>query len=98
MTHGAFPNTRLRRTRQADWIRRMVRETRIDPAQLIQPLFVAEGDLLGPVKSMPGQSRLSLAELKRDIWRTRSRRGRRMNRSRAMCFRRRFRCPDCGRF
>jgi porphobilinogen synthase len=67
VTHGAFPHTRLRRTRQADWIRRMVRETRIDPAQLIQPLFVAEGDLLGPVKSMPGQSRLSLAELKREV-------------------------------
>jgi porphobilinogen synthase len=64
---GAFPSTRLRRTRQADWIRRLVRETRLDPAQLIQPLFVAEGDLLGPVKSMPGQSRLSLAELKREV-------------------------------
>ncbi|HUR39895.1 MAG TPA: porphobilinogen synthase [Verrucomicrobiae bacterium] len=63
---GAFPNTRLRRTRQADWIRRMVRETRLDPAQLIQPLFVAEGALLGPVKSMPGVSRLSLGELRRE--------------------------------
>ena len=66
MTTGAFPSTRLRRTRQADWIRRMVRETRLDPAQLIQPLFVAEGDLAGPVKSMPGVRRLTLAELKRE--------------------------------
>jgi porphobilinogen synthase len=64
---GAFPNTRLRRTRQADWIRRMVRETRLDPAQLIQPLFVAEGDLTGPVKSMPGVARLSLAQLKAEV-------------------------------
>ena len=67
MTDGAYPRTRLRRTRQADWIRRMVRETRIDPAQLIQPLFVAEGKLLGPVPSMPGVRRLSLAELGREV-------------------------------
>ncbi len=63
MTHGSFPSTRLRRTRQADWIRRMVRETRLDPAQLIQPLFVAEGKLVGPVASMPGVERLSLTAL-----------------------------------
>jgi porphobilinogen synthase len=60
---GTFPNTRLRRTRQADWIRRMVRETRLDPAQLIQPLFVAEGKLVAPVPSMPGVERLSLTAL-----------------------------------
>ena len=35
------------------------------PEQLIQPLFVAEGDLVGPVKSMPGIARLSLGELQR---------------------------------
>jgi len=63
LTTGSYPNTRLRRTRQADWIRRMVRETRIDPAQLIQPLFVAEGKLVGPVASMPGVERLSLTAL-----------------------------------
>jgi porphobilinogen synthase len=60
---GTFPGTRLRRTRQADWIRRMVRETRLDPAQLIQPLFVAEGKLVAPVPSMPGVERLSLTAL-----------------------------------
>ena len=37
----------------------MVRETRLAPAQLIQPLFVAEGELCGSVKSMPGVERLS---------------------------------------
>ncbi|HUS25234.1 MAG TPA: porphobilinogen synthase [Candidatus Binatia bacterium] len=63
MTPGRFPATRLRRTRQSDWIRRLVRETRLDPAQLIQPLFVAEGGLAGPVKSMPGVSRLTLKQL-----------------------------------
>ena len=41
----------------------MVRETRLDPAQLIQPLFVAEGKLVAPVASMPGVERLSLTAL-----------------------------------
>ena len=63
MTDGSYPATRLRRTRQAHWIREVVRETRIAPAQLIQPLFVAEGAQLGKVASMPGVSRLSLAQL-----------------------------------
>ena len=44
----------------------MVRETRLAPAQLIQPLFVAEGDLRGPVGSMPGVTRLDLGELVRE--------------------------------
>ncbi len=67
MSHGSFPATRLRRTRQAEWIRAVVRETRLAPEQLIQPLFVAEGDLCGPVKSMPGVARLSLSELQREL-------------------------------
>ncbi|MBI3170990.1 MAG: porphobilinogen synthase, partial [Hydrocarboniphaga effusa] len=67
MNHNSFPTTRMRRTRQAEWIRSMVRETRLAPEQLIQPLFVAEGDLLGPVKSMPGMARLSLVELQREL-------------------------------
>ena len=66
MTHGSFPGTRLRRTRQAGWVRDLVRETRLHPAQLIQPLFVAEGELRGPVQSMPGVARLALAELGRE--------------------------------
>ena len=67
MNYGSYPSTRLRRSRQAEWIRSIVRETRLAPEQLIQPLFVAEGDLLGPVKSMPGVARLSLGELQREI-------------------------------
>ncbi len=60
---GRCPTTRLRRTRSSEFVRRLVRETRLVPEQLIQPLFVAEGDLCGPVKSMPGISRLSLKDL-----------------------------------
>jgi porphobilinogen synthase len=44
----------------------MVRETRLAPEQLIQPLFVAEGDLKGAVASMPGVARLDLEELVRE--------------------------------
>lgn len=67
MYPGQYPATRMRRTRQADWIRKVVRETRLAPEQLIQPLFVAEGKLCGPVAAMPGVSRLSLAELQREV-------------------------------
>jgi porphobilinogen synthase len=66
LTTGSFPHTRLRRTRQAAWVRELVRETRLSPGQLIQPLFVAEGALCGPVRSMPGVSRLNLRELQRE--------------------------------
>ncbi|MDM4770599.1 porphobilinogen synthase [Solimonas sp. SE-A11] len=63
MTPGQYPATRLRRTRQAPFIRSMVRETALTPANLIQPLFVAEGALAGPVGSMPGVTRLTLEQL-----------------------------------
>ena len=60
---GSFPATRPRRTRQAAFIRDMVRETHLAPAHLIQPLFVAEGALAGPIASMPGVTRLTLPQL-----------------------------------
>ncbi|MGH8447401.1 MAG: porphobilinogen synthase [Solimonas sp.] len=66
MTLGSYPRTRLRRTRQASFVRDMVRETRLVPGQLIQPLFVAEGALKGAVASMPGVVRLDLEELIRE--------------------------------
>ena len=44
----------------------MVRETRLCAEQLIQPLFVAEPELKGPVTSMPGVTRLDLEELVRE--------------------------------
>ncbi|MGH8541880.1 MAG: porphobilinogen synthase [Stenotrophobium sp.] len=67
MTTGSFPLTRPRRLRQAEFIRSMVRETRLAPQQLVQPLFVAEGALKGPVASMPGIVRLDLDELAREV-------------------------------
>ncbi len=56
----AFPHTRPRRLRAAEFVRALVRETRLAPAQLIQPLFAAEGAQCGPIASMPGQVRLDL--------------------------------------
>ncbi len=57
----AFPVTRLRRLRQSEPLRRMVRETRLSPANLIQPFFVTVGrDRRDPIESMPGQCRLSV--------------------------------------
>ena len=58
-----FPASRPRRLRQADFIRRLVRETALGPEHLIQPLFVAEGDLCGPVEAMPGVVRHSPEQL-----------------------------------
>ncbi len=57
----AFPRHRLRRLRQHDALRRMVRETRLSVADLIYPLFVAEGQgLKHEIASMPGQYRFSI--------------------------------------
>ena len=67
MSLGAYPATRLRRTRSAEFLRSLVRETRLAPGQLIQPLFVAEGSLCGPVTSMPGIERLDLKALAREV-------------------------------
>ncbi len=55
---------RPRRNRQNEVIRSMVRETYLSPDHLIAPLFVIDGKNLNvPIKSMPGQSRLSIDEM-----------------------------------
>ncbi len=59
---AAYPALRLRRLRQADWIRRMVRESVLTPADLIWSMVVHEGEGEVPVASMPGVSRLSVKE------------------------------------
>jgi porphobilinogen synthase len=51
----------MRRNRKADWARRLVAESALAPADLIWPLFVAEGRATRtPVPSMPGVERLSV--------------------------------------
>ena len=58
-----FPNTRLRRTRQADWSRRLVAENHLRISDLIWPLFVAEEADAGPVAALPDVSRYTIVEL-----------------------------------
>ncbi|MBV8687763.1 MAG: porphobilinogen synthase [Alphaproteobacteria bacterium] len=57
----SFPAARLRRTRAAAWSRALVAETLLTPADLIWPLFIAEGkDVEEPIASLPGVSRWSV--------------------------------------
>lgn len=56
--------TRTRRTRRTAALRGLVRETRLDPGQLVYPMFVRHGaDVREPIASMPGQFRLSVDQL-----------------------------------
>ena len=64
---GQFPGARPRRMRRDDFSRRLVRETALTTADLIQPLFVIEGEQRRePVVSMPGVERLSIDQLLRE--------------------------------
>lgn len=61
---ASFPAMRLRRARTAPFARRLIRETRLSVDNLIQPLFVIEGnDHSEPVPSMPGVQRHSIDRL-----------------------------------
>lgn len=55
MSYGEFPGARPRRLRTTPAMRRLVAETRLDPAELILPAFVREG-ISEPqaISSMPG--------------------------------------------
>lgn len=57
---AAFPYARPRRLRSSPWVRRLVAETTLTPADLVWPLIVHDGkEDRAPVASMPGVSRLS---------------------------------------
>ncbi len=58
---------RMRRNRQHDWTRRMVRENTLTTDDLIWPLFVMDGDnKRTPVPSMPGVERLTVDQAVRE--------------------------------
>ena len=58
---------RMRRNRQHDWTRRMVREHVLTTDDLIWPLFVMDGEnARQPVPSMPGVERLSVDQAVRE--------------------------------
>jgi porphobilinogen synthase len=63
----SFPSYRPRRLRRTEALRRLVRETWLDPSQFVLPLFVRSGaGIRQPIESMPGVAQTSVDELVRD--------------------------------
>lgn len=59
---------RYRRLRRTPAIRRLVRETRLHPSQLIQPFFVVEGNgVVEAIGAMPGINRYSIDRLIEEV-------------------------------
>lgn len=55
--YGSFPATRMRRLRRSPWLRDIVRETRLHPADFILPVFVTEEKETAPVPGFFGVCR-----------------------------------------
>src|ERR1700740_3000106 len=69
----AFPVTRLRRLRQSESLRSLVRETRLTPENFVYPLFVCPGSgVRKEVRSMPGVFNLSVDEAVKEVGEARS--------------------------
>ncbi|MGC9333884.1 MAG: hypothetical protein ACP5JJ_07045, partial [Anaerolineae bacterium] len=61
---SAFPRNRPRRLRCSPSFRRMMRETWLNPADLIYPLFVVHGQgIKEEIRSMPGNYHWSIDQL-----------------------------------
>ncbi|MGL5857085.1 MAG: porphobilinogen synthase [Angustibacter sp.] len=68
MPDRGFPGIRGRRLRGTAALRRLVRETRLAPSELVLPVFVREGaDAPVPIVSMPGVVQHDLASLRRAV-------------------------------
>jgi porphobilinogen synthase len=62
-----FPIHRMRRLRVSEPIRRLVRETRLSPAQFILPLFICPGKgVRRDISAMPGHAQISVDEAVRE--------------------------------
>src|SRR5215831_3118707 len=62
-----FPIHRMRRLRASEPMRRLVRETRLEPAQFILPLFVCPGEKVRrEISAMPGNYQMSVDEVVRE--------------------------------
>jgi porphobilinogen synthase len=71
--HPSAVGMRGRRLRRSPTVRALVRETRLHPAMLVQPLFVRAGhELREEIGAMPGQFRLSPDELPAEARRLRA--------------------------
>ena len=65
---GKYPALRMRRSRKADWIRRLVSEHNLSASDLILPLFVKNGDKKKEsIKSMPDIYRYSIKDLSKVV-------------------------------
>jgi porphobilinogen synthase len=63
----AFPIQRSRRLRSSELLRRLVREARLSPSQLVLPLFVCPGEgVRREIGAMPGNAQLSIDNLLRE--------------------------------
>jgi porphobilinogen synthase len=63
----SFPVHRKRRLRVSESMRRLVRETHLEPSQLVLPLFVCPGEgVRKAIGSMPGHAQLSVDQLVRE--------------------------------
>ena len=61
---GNYSATRMRRMRRSDFSRRLMRENRLSPDDLIYPMFVIEGNnKREAIASMPGVERVSIDQL-----------------------------------
>ena len=68
LSKQSFPSLRMRRLRSADNIRRLVRETKLSPENLIQPIFLIEGkNKKEKISSMPDILRLSIDHALKEI-------------------------------
>lgn len=64
----SFPDLRLRRVRELEPLRAMVRETSLEPSNFVYPLFVAHGHgVREPIEPMPGCYHMSLDMLPEEI-------------------------------
>ena len=60
---GVYPATRMRRVRQHEWARRLVRESKPSPDDIVWGMIVHDGkEPRVPVKTMPGVDRLNVDE------------------------------------
>jgi porphobilinogen synthase len=68
-----FPLYRSKRLRQSDNFRRLLRETKLSPDNLVMPFFVREGKAIKkPIASLPGNFQLSVDNLIKEVRAARS--------------------------
>ncbi len=68
LSKQTFPSTRMRRLRNTESMRKMIRETSLSPENLIQPIFVVDGkNKIEKIPSLPGIYRYSIDNLFKEI-------------------------------